>query len=63
MRIEQSQLYILKVQINDDDELPIVSGLYYIKFKRNSDDYYWNGSAYTDTDGDYLTLGHDQLGV
>ena len=63
MRIEKSQDFILKVQINDDDELPIVSGLYYIKLKRNSDDLYWNGSVYTDTDGDYLTLTHDQLGV
>lgn len=63
MYIERSQAFILKVQINDDDELPVVSGLFYIKFKRNADDKYWNGSQYTSTDGNYLTLIHDQLGV
>lgn len=40
MRIEKSQAFILKVQINNDDETPIVSGVYYIKLKRNSDDLY-----------------------
>lgn len=63
MRIEKSQPYILKIQLNDDSDEPITTGIYYIKVKRNSDDKYWNGTTWVVSDGNYLLLLHDQAGV
>lgn len=63
MRVEKDKPHILKVQLNNDSDDPITSGIYYVKFKRNSDDLYYTGSGYNVTDADYLQLVHDQLGV
>jgi len=56
------QPYILKVQISDDYNHPIIAGNYVVQFKRNSDGYYWNGSGWVDDNTVSIILTHDQKG-
>ena len=64
MYIERHFPHTLKVQINDDVwEQPITSGLYYIHFKRDVDDYFWNESEWIALSGNYLQLTHDFNGL
>lgn len=64
MHIERHFPHTLKVQINDDVwEQPIISGLYYIHFKRDVDDKFWDGSSWVTTSGNYLQLTHDFNGL